>query len=87
MICECVPTKFDIKKQEVCNVVCELFGQNFFGPEEANDKYGFRGDFMSTPNPENSVREQIADLTKLNIEDVERYVYLTTINGITIIKK
>lgn len=85
MICE--QTKFDIKKAEVCNVIVELFGQSFFGPESQNDKCGFRGDFMSTPNSENSVREQIADLTQININDVERYVYLTTLNGNTIIKK
>lgn len=86
MVCDCVPTRYDITKQEVCSVAEELFGQRFFDTSE-NTQEGFRGDFILTPNPEISVREQIADLAKINIEDVERYIYLSTLNGNTIIKK
>jgi hypothetical protein len=86
MVCDFVPSKYDIKKNEVCNVAEELFGQNFFGNHNTK-KEGFIGDFLITPNPESQVRAEIADLANIRIEDVERYVYLSTFNGATVIKK
>ena len=86
MICECTPTRYDIKKQEVCNIAEELFGLNMFGTDESAPE-GFIGDFIFTPNPESAVRVQIAELAKINVKDVERYIYLSELNGKTIIKK
>lgn len=86
MICECAPTRYDTKKEEVCNVAEELFGLNMFGTDE-NSQEGFMGDFIFTPNPESSVRVQIAELAKISVKDVERYIYLSELNGKTIIKK
>ena len=86
MICECIPTRYDRKKREVCNVAEELFGLNMFGTDE-NAPEGFVGDFIFTANPESSVRVQIAELAKISVKDVERYIYLSELNGKTIIKK
>ena len=86
MICECTPTRYDIKKQAVCTIAEELFGLNMFGTDESAPE-GFIGDFIFTPNPESAVRVQIAELAKINVKDVERYIYLSELNGKTIIKK
>ena len=86
MICECAPTRYDTKKEEVCNVAEELFGPNIFSTDE-NAPTGFVGDFIFTSNPESVVRVQIAELAKISVKDVERYIYLSELNGKTIIKK
>jgi len=86
VICECTPTRYDRKKQEVCNVAEELFGINMFSKDESAPE-GFIGDFIFTPNPESVVRVQIAELANINVKDVERYIYLSEFNGKTIIKK
>ena len=62
---------------EVCNVVAEVYGHG-----------DFNGDFISVKGTtEKDIRETIAHALKMNNNDVERYIYVTTINDTTLIKK
>jgi hypothetical protein len=63
------------KKKEVCDVVDGLFGP-------------FHGNFINAgENRAQSIRDTIGKLTGMNCNDVERYIYVSEINGITLIKK
>lgn len=68
-------TKYDIAKNEVCEVIEELFGD-------------FIGDFLVTKaNTESSIRKEVSELANVNVHDIEKYVYFSTIDGSIIIKK
>lgn len=62
---------------KICNVVSDLYGE-------------FTGDFIRVDDKtETEVRESIATAVneKMNCNDVEKYIYVTNINGATLIKK
>ena len=63
--------------EAVCNVAAEVYGRGHFD-----------GDFISVKDTsEKDICETISHILKMNNNDVERYIYVTTINDTTIIKK
>ena len=63
--------------EAVCNVAAEVYGRGHFD-----------GDFISVKDTsEKDICETISHILKMNNNDVERYIYVTTINDTTLIKK
>lgn len=71
--------QFEKNYKEVCDAAVKLaFGGGG----------NFNGDFICVENAtETEIRDQIASLVGMNSNDVERYIYVTTLNNMTLIKK